>query len=321
MLIKSKLPLGMRKIVWLFPIIGIFFGLLLTEMLLQLSGYPYMGCMRVEDISEYRIGRFDPTLGWTYSAPHSTTLDEHVTYAFNKEGYRTQDIYRVTDFSKPRILIVGDSFLFGDGLNFEDTFGAHLERLLGHKYEVLNFAVQGYGLDQAYLRLRQLMPIYKPEFVIVDIHEDQDYRNANRDRRALFSCSRFSGTKPVFSIRNNQLTQIYAPERFETYDVPKLRLVWRRFEDAMRQKYTNKIALSESLYGAMKRFATEQNATLIEINYLLPLRQYQTELVSSPSAIVADYGSMYLQEDGVHPNALATERMALEIFQKFFSHK
>lgn len=119
---------------------------------------------------------------------------------------------------KQKVIIIGDSFLFGDALPYEETFGHKLQVVLGEEYEVLNFAVQGYGLDQIYLFLSQLLERYSPAYMVVDHIEDHDYRNVNRDRRRYFPCSRFLGSKPVFRIRDNTLELVYTPEPFSRYD-------------------------------------------------------------------------------------------------------
>ena len=298
-------------------IVTVLLSLVGIEVILRAWSYPYNGCREMDETPEYTIGRYDSHLGWSYTPSHSVVFWDNKTYTFNKEGYRSGSVSDVTDFSKPRILIVGDSFLFGHGLDFDDTFGAKLERQLGNRYEVLNFAVQGYGLDQAYLRLQQLMPVYTPVHVIVDIHEDQDYRNANRDRRFFFPCSRITGTKPLFTMQGDQLVLSFYPEQYETYDTPRIRLVWRRFEDAMRQRSHGLIALSGRIYEDMKKYVEGRGAELLEINYLLAVRDYQIDpRSSSAAAIVVDYGKEYVVDD-VHPNASATTRMVEEFLVRF----
>ncbi len=284
---------------------------------LRLLNYPYIGCKELDEVAEYQIGQFDPVLGWSYKPSYSVRHWDNKTYSFSVEGYRALSTEDHSDSAKPTILIVGDSFMFGHGLDFEETFGYKLEEALSHSYNVLNFAVQGYGLDQTYLHLRRLMDVYAPLYVIVDIHEDQDYRNINRDRRAFFPCSRLTGTKPVFSLKNGALVQTHAPERFESYDSPRLRLVLRRVGEVLNQRSSGKTALSQKIYEEMRRYVASRGAKLFEINYQLAIRDYQIDPnTSSASAIVVDYGNEYLV-DGVHPNGLATTRMVKEFLERF----
>lgn len=318
MLEKSKRSLKyMRGKQIILFILTVACSLVAIEIGLRVFSYPYIGCKEIDDTPEYQIGQYDPLLGWSYVPSRSIVFLDKKTYTFAKDGYRAGAIEDTVDFSKPRILIVGDSFLFGHGLDFEETFGAKLESKLENRFEILNFAVQGYGLDQAYLRLKQLMPVYKPTIVIVDIHEDQDYRNSNRDRRFFFPCSRITGTKPLFMIKDKKLVLVDMPERYEVYDNPRIQLVLRRFEDAMRQWSRGKVELSERIYREMKQYVEGKGATLLEINYQLAIRDYQIDpRTSSASAIVVDYGKEYLVDD-VHPNASGTARMVDEFLERF----
>lgn len=295
-------------------------GLCMAEGILRVLNYPYIGCKELEEVSEYYTGQYDVDLGWIYSHPRSTiTPWDRKTYTFNVEGYRVKEVGDSTDYTKPTILIIGDSFLFGNGLNFEETFGYKLQQKLKNTYNVINFAVQGYGLDQAYLRLQKVMPLYTPRYVIVDIHEDQDYRNANWDRRSLFPCSRFVGTKPMFVFNHNQFILAHRPERFETFDNPRLKLLWNRFQDVLHQKYSPKIDVSRAIYQHVKTYVREYGAQLFEINYLMNIRDYQIDPHSaSASAIVVDYGKEYTI-DSVHPNDQATSKMVDDFMKKFSS--
>ena len=77
---------------------------------------------------------YDPILGWV------------------SPGIRGKREY---DLSPPpaklRISAFGDSFTFGSGVNNEQSWAEQIN-LSQKRYEVLNFGVPGYGLDQAYLR-------------------------------------------------------------------------------------------------------------------------------------------------------------------------
>ena len=78
-----------------------------------------------------------------------------------------------------RILVLGDSFTFGAGVEFEDTFVKQLESILrqkndGKKYEVINAGVMGYGTDQEYYYLKEWGFKLKPDLVIVAFYIQND---------------------------------------------------------------------------------------------------------------------------------------------------
>lgn len=291
---------------------SVILGLLIAECILRIFNYPYIGCSVMRDVAEYTTGEFDPVLGWRYRPSSSKTFDG-VPYIFNAEGYRVENILHTTDFSKPRVLIVGDSTLLGDGLPFEETFGYKLQQRVGNNYEVINAAVQGYGLDQIYLYLQQLLPKYTPVFVVIDLIEDQDYRDLLRDRRSLFPCYHIQGTKPLFEVQNNTLIQTHVPEKFETYDTPRLRLVWRRFMDAFRQERGDTQVLSKLLYQRINQLVSSHHASLLEINYQLDVRPYQQGV----APLVASYSGQYVQADGFHPTDMGTTKLTDDFMEHF----
>jgi hypothetical protein len=92
------------------------------------------------------------------------------------------------------ILVVGDSYTFGDEVNDEETWPAYLESNLGRP--VLNGGVFGYGLDQIVLRAEQLLKEHRAAVLVVSIIPDDI-------QRCQFSY-RFA-SKPYFEIVNNSL--------------------------------------------------------------------------------------------------------------------
>jgi len=103
----------------------------------------------------------------------------------NSIGFRDKYNKKIKKSSKKkRILLLGDSFIEGSGLNYENTFSGLLQSYLGKDYEVLNSAVasyspsiyyakanhflsQGYEFDQALVFL-DISDIYDELFVSLD---------------------------------------------------------------------------------------------------------------------------------------------------------
>jgi len=63
---------------------------------------------------------------------------DSVVYHFDKYGFRSIHPLKDIDFSKPRILFIGDSVTFGYGLNYEDTYATKIGKLFKDKYEIIN---------------------------------------------------------------------------------------------------------------------------------------------------------------------------------------
>ena len=86
-----------------------------------------------------------------------------------------------------RILVLGDSMTFAEGVEAEETYPKVLERALEARhgrgrYEVINAAVRGYGNDQELMLFQRLVPAYRPDvallaFFAVNDPDDNVYGN------------------------------------------------------------------------------------------------------------------------------------------------
>jgi hypothetical protein len=98
------------------------------------------------------------------------------------------------------ILAIGDSFTWGDSVNDDETWPAHLERLLGRP--VGNGGVSGYGFDQMVLRAERLVAELRPVLVVVSFISDDVQRCENSYRYA---------PKPFFRIEDGSLVLAGVP--------------------------------------------------------------------------------------------------------------
>lgn len=90
----------------------------------------------------------------------------------NSEGWRGGEEYsRDPGPNVTRILVLGDSFTFGTGLNYTDTYPYQLERLLNNgtdgEYQVINAGVQGSGMPDYCSMLEHRGLQYQPDIVVV----------------------------------------------------------------------------------------------------------------------------------------------------------
>jgi hypothetical protein len=95
--------------------------------------------------------------GSRMSAALSEYLDENArisfTYNFDVDGHR-RTIPEVNAGKK--ILMVGDSGLFGVGVDDEDTVASNLQKFVHNSHRVVNAGVGGYGGEQAFAVARAL---------------------------------------------------------------------------------------------------------------------------------------------------------------------
>lgn len=133
---------------------------------------------------------YDSELGWKArenmrrvgdSANHPAAPDfSHVTVTTNSQSLRMNSANTPIREEAPlgAIFAVGDSFTWGSEVSDHETYPAHLEDILNRP--VLNAAYGGWGLDQMYLRSKELAPDLKPSLIILSPLSDDHLRNAFR---------------------------------------------------------------------------------------------------------------------------------------------
>lgn len=105
----------------------------------------------------------DPKLGWVPAANYSR---EGVTT--NALGLRgSADIAFTKTAGERRVVAIGDSFTFGDGVRDEEVWTARLAAKLN--VPVINAGVMGYGTDQQCLRLEELGMKFQPDVVLLGL--------------------------------------------------------------------------------------------------------------------------------------------------------
>lgn len=303
----------------LFFILSISFFLL--ELTLRVIHYPTQNCQKLTELGENVIAEFDSTLGWRYLPGQSAAADYGKLYTFSKEGYRSETIDKQTDISKPKTLIVGDSFLFGHGLSFEDTIGYKLSKKLNDEYEVLNYAVQAYGTDQMYLMLQRVFSLYNPDIVIIDYVDDHKVRNVNRDRRDFYPCSRILGTKPIFTIQNDELVLKHKPLLYKDYDNPRVhlalsKLIEPKLEIRAQEKGQK---ITEKILNEIDEYVTKRNAKLFIVAFSPLLSDHLNKSISTVTINIWGENNkrLYISDTDLHPSAEGTTFVVDKFFESF----
>ena len=178
----------------------------------------------------------DTSLGWVSNSNYGK--DDNL-YKYNKDGIRINDINRI--FNKKdvlRIAIFGDSYIHGDEVNFENTIGKYLEEIFNKNninVEVLNFAVSGYGMDQALLRYQAVNYKYKPDIILLGVQFENVKRNVNILRPFYSHITEIPYSKPRFIMNKEELKLIPNPIK----DISKTVGIIENFEKWSFSKYEN----------------------------------------------------------------------------------
>lgn len=125
----------------------------------------------------YALDDWSPTRGWTLKPNLRDVPFRGTLVSSNSKGLRGIQEYAI---EKPkgvtRIVVLGDSFTFGEEVEDHETFSFHLQQLIPNS-EVLNLGVHGYGHDQMLLYLKEAGISYRPDIVLLGFMPDDMERN------------------------------------------------------------------------------------------------------------------------------------------------
>jgi hypothetical protein len=171
-------------------------GLLVTRIAGTEGGPAYVGQYENRRSAHFQS---DSQTGWRMQQNHEfhwTIADRRNSYRSNAQGFRSN-----RDFDSPPELLIalaGDSFTWGTGIDYRETFGDLLEKQLSGT-TVFNFAMPGFGVDQMWMSARhQALPLRPVLLVVAFTDEDFDRSLTAYRRREGFN-------KPRFVLESGQL--------------------------------------------------------------------------------------------------------------------
>jgi hypothetical protein len=152
----------------------------------------------------------DPQLGWSVG---SNRISADGMYRSSREGLRSEEagVSLRTRPAKSRIGLFGDSFTFSLEVPFEQSWGDHLRRILPSGTQVLNFGVDGFGLDQAYLRFMNEAPRWKLNVAILSFIHDDLYRMVGV--YPFLRGWQYPFSKPRFVLQDGELKLVNVPNQ------------------------------------------------------------------------------------------------------------
>jgi len=118
---------------------------------------------------------------WNYevSAPHigavvdggdRVVVHEGIEYRTNAQGLRNREISKDKPKQTKRILVLGDSFIWGDGISADELITLHIENMLGgygRGIEVVNTGKGGLNTTEEFARLKKHAPMVQPDLVVL----------------------------------------------------------------------------------------------------------------------------------------------------------
>ena len=175
--------------IWCFRIAAVLLGVLVPCLVLEVS-------LRLFDIRGYHCPRkavwehalvpSDELLPGCHLQFKPNVVFEHVydsnpngyfnernaqTYRTNRYGLRGPDFLEQKEPGVTRVLVLGDSFVFGEGVEFEDTVTAQLQLLLNARgsetFEVINAAAGAWDTDCEVNYLERQGVAFEPDIIMV----------------------------------------------------------------------------------------------------------------------------------------------------------
>lgn len=177
------------------------FALVLSEMALRLFGFEPLYVSPERD----RFWTYDPLLGWAHEPGQEGVFETEqfrTEVRINERGLRDRLHPYEREGKAKRILVLGDSFAWGYGVEETERFSQLLEGDLG--VQVINAGVSGYSTDQELLWYQNEGIKYETDLVIL-VLTGNDVGDNNRQ---LVSNIYF---KPRFVFKDGQLVATNYP--------------------------------------------------------------------------------------------------------------
>lgn len=94
-----------------------------------------------------------------------------ILYKTNSLCIRNKEIPKGKQENTGRVLAIGDSYTWGDGLSEDKLITTKLEKILTkkstEKIEVINAGICGFNTEDEYNQLKWLFPVYQPDLIIL----------------------------------------------------------------------------------------------------------------------------------------------------------
>ena len=139
-------------------------ALFVSEVALRLMDFKPMYVSPERD----RFWKYDSLLGWAHQPGQEGIFETpqfRTSVRINKNGLRDREHSYERQGDIERILVLGDSFAWGYGVEESERFSQQLEKSLG--VEVINAGVSGYSTDQELLWYRNEGIKYDTDLVIL----------------------------------------------------------------------------------------------------------------------------------------------------------
>jgi hypothetical protein len=179
----------------------------------------------------YEIDEWHPARGWALKPNlRDVPIAGGKVLSSNSRGVRGRREHPdARAAGTKRILVLGDSFTFGEDVGDDETYSHQLEQLLPGT-EVINLGVHGYAHDQMLLYLQEVIGHYRPDVVILGFLTGDMERNVLSFRD--YAKPRFVLEDGKLALRNSPVpkpAETMARERWRSRFADVVSMLWLRY--------------------------------------------------------------------------------------------
>lgn len=178
---------------WIPPLLVLSITSLLCLLILEAG----VRIVEPKNVLRERFERADPVFHHRF-IPNASgfwkSLEFNASYSINSIGLRDREISRNKPQGMRRVLMLGDSFTEGNGVEAKDAFPARVQALvdaagLSTRWEVLNAGEGGYSPLLEYLLLEKKLMALEPDLVILNLDLSDAYDDIQFTKLATFDAS------------------------------------------------------------------------------------------------------------------------------------
>lgn len=163
----------------------------------------------------YHVADINPLWG-TWHYPDDFELkDECYKTMYKINSYGARDIERSrTNIDSNRVIVLGDSFMEGFGLDTIDRLSNLLQKKTGH--EVLNFGCSNTGSTQEYLIYKNLADSFNHSTILLGFHPHTDFFDDDIAYYNTWPFSGFNFYRPFFVGNYPDYKLVYKPATIDS---------------------------------------------------------------------------------------------------------
>ncbi len=138
-------------------------------------------------------------------------------YTYNGDGIRSLTQFSHEKGDKKRIILLGDSFVFGESVRDNETSSYYLQQRLDptfQKAEVINMGLRGINTQKEVERLEEKGVLYRPDIVFI-FYFPNDYWDTDLEVRLFSSLAKYIDNVGLHEKQRPIMSQTYA--EFESY--------------------------------------------------------------------------------------------------------